>query len=153
MLQRGSEYLILNSYVLFILKFYKQPICISTLPTRNKRTLFIISDVLKCILSLYTCIYTELAPKLTATASAAQTVERWSRVVGSIPSRRPWSCIFRNWSRFGSYNVYPSDTRIYLNLKKYLSVIISYASCSLTVSHPQCSMQPIIQWLQWRLWT
>ena len=25
---------------------------------------------------------------------------------------RPWSCIFRNWSRFGSYNVYLNDTRI-----------------------------------------
>ena len=24
-----------------------------------------------------------------------------SRVAGSIPSRRPWSCIFRNWSRLG----------------------------------------------------
>ena len=24
----------------------------------------------------------------------------------------PWSCIFRNWSRFGSYNVYLNDTRI-----------------------------------------
>ena len=24
----------------------------------------------------------------------------------------PWSCIFRNWSRFGSYNVYLYDTRI-----------------------------------------
>ena len=23
-----------------------------------------------------------------------------------------WSCIFRNWSRFGSYNVYLNDTRI-----------------------------------------
>ena len=23
-----------------------------------------------------------------------------------------WSCIFRNWSRFGSYNVYLHDTRI-----------------------------------------
>ena len=34
---------------------------------------------------------------------------------GSIP-RRPWSCIFRNWSRFGSYNVYLCDTRIYYTL-------------------------------------
>ena len=24
-----------------------------------------------------------------------------SRVAGSIPSRRPWSCIFRNWSQLG----------------------------------------------------
>ena len=46
-----------------------------------------------------TYIYTELAPKLTATASVAQSVECWSR--DSIPSRRPWSCIFRNWSRLG----------------------------------------------------
>ena len=33
---------------------------------------------------------------------------RWVR----FPARRPWSCIFRNWSRFGSYNVYLNDTRI-----------------------------------------
>ena len=52
-------------------------------------------------------IYTELAIKLTAMASVAQLVERWSRdpgIVGSftsIPSQRPWSCIFRNWSRLG----------------------------------------------------
>ena len=47
-------------------------------------------------------IYTELAPKLSATASVAQLVERWSRDpegAGSIPSWRPWSCIFSNWSR------------------------------------------------------
>ena len=30
-----------------------------------------------------TCIYTELAPKLTATASVAQSVKRWSRDPGS----------------------------------------------------------------------
>ena len=30
-----------------------------------------------------TCIYTELAPKLTATTSVAQSVERWSRDPGS----------------------------------------------------------------------
>ena len=30
----------------------------------------------------------------------------------SIQSGRPWSCIFRNWPRFGSYNVYPYNTRI-----------------------------------------
>ena len=29
-----------------------------------------------------------------------------------FPAGRPWSCIFRNWSRFGSYNVYLIDTRI-----------------------------------------
>ena len=46
-------------------------------------------------------IYTELTPKLSAMASVAQLVERWSRDpegMGSIPSRRPWSCIFHNWS-------------------------------------------------------
>ena len=60
-------------------------------------------------------IYTELAPKLSATASVAQLVEiglviQRSRV--RFPAGRPWSCIFRNWSRFGSYNVYIYDTRI-----------------------------------------
>ena len=30
-----------------------------------------------------TCIYTELAPKLTATASVVQSAERWSRDLGS----------------------------------------------------------------------
>ena len=29
-----------------------------------------------------------------------------------FPAGRPWSCIFRNWSRFGSYNVYLKDIRI-----------------------------------------
>ena len=47
-----------------------------------------------------------VAPKLSATSSVAHDplVEHWSRDpegAGSIPSRRPWSCIFRNWSRFG----------------------------------------------------
>ena len=32
---------------------------------------------------IYIYIYTELAPKLTATASVAQSVERWSRDSGS----------------------------------------------------------------------
>ena len=52
--------------------------------------------------SITTLLYTELAPKLSATASVAQLVKRWSRDpegAGSIPSQRPWSCIFRNWSR------------------------------------------------------
>ena len=31
-----------------------------------------------------------------------------------IYSRRPWCCIFHNWSRVESQNVYLSDTRIYL---------------------------------------
>ena len=30
-----------------------------------------------------------------------------------FPAEMPWSCIFRNWSRFGSYNVYLSDSRIF----------------------------------------
>ena len=34
-----------------------------------------------------------------------------------IPSRKPWSCMFRNWSRLSLENVYLSDTRIYLTLK------------------------------------
>ena len=29
-----------------------------------------------------------------------------------FPAGRPWSCIFRNLSRFGSYNIYLNDTRI-----------------------------------------
>ena len=43
-----------------------------------------------------------------------------SRVPGSTPSRRPWSCIFRNWSRLGFKMYYLSDNRIYLALKIYL---------------------------------
>ena len=51
-------------------------------------------------ITTYIYIYnTELAPKLTATASVTQSLEHWSRVAGSIPSRRPWSCIFHNWFR------------------------------------------------------
>ena len=40
---------------------------------------------------IYIYIYTELAPKLSATASVAQLVEHWSsnpEVAGSIPSRK-----------------------------------------------------------------
>ena len=40
-------------------------------------------------------------------------VEHWSsntENVGLVPSRK--ACIFRNWSRFGSYNVYLNDIRI-----------------------------------------
>ena len=29
-----------------------------------------------------------------------------------FPAGGPWSCIFRSWSRFGSYNVYHIDTQI-----------------------------------------
>ena len=29
-----------------------------------------------------------------------------------FPAGGPWSCIFRSWSQFGSYNVYLNDTRI-----------------------------------------
>ena len=53
-----------------------------------------------------TCIYIyiQYARMLQTTAFVAQSVERWSRdpeVAGSIPSWRPWSCIFRNWSLQG----------------------------------------------------
>ena len=52
----------------------------------------------------------------------AQWVEHWSRdpgSLGSIPSWRPWSCIFCNWPRLGLKMdmTYHSDTRIYLTLK------------------------------------
>ena len=33
-------------------------------------------------------------------------------IFGIYPAGRPWSCIFRNWSGFGSYIVYLIDTRI-----------------------------------------
>ena len=38
-------------------------------------------------------------------------VENWSSIVIQrtwvrFPAGRPWGCIFRNWSRFRSYNVY-----------------------------------------------
>ena len=47
----------------------------------------------------------ELAPKLVSTKwqSTGLVIQRM-RV--RFPPGRPWSCIFRNWSRFGSYNVY-----------------------------------------------
>ena len=58
-----------------------------------------------------TCIYTELAPKLTATASVAQSVERWSRDpedAGSILSRKA----FFNWFR--------------LSLKMYIFLLLEF---------------------------
>ena len=53
--------------------------------------------------------------KLSATASVAKRqstglVIQTTRV--RLPAGRPWSCIFRNWSRFGSYIVYLNDTQI-----------------------------------------
>ena len=45
----------------------------------------------------------QLAPKMTNLVVV---------LVVRFPAGRPWSCIFRNWSRFGSYNVYLYDTRI-----------------------------------------
>ena len=39
----------------------------------------IIFNILLYFTDITTCIYTELAPKLTATASVAQSVEHWSR--------------------------------------------------------------------------
>ena len=60
-------------------------------------------------------IYTELAPKLSTAASVAQRLSTGlviQRTRVRFPAGRPWSCIFRNWSQFGSYNVYLNDTRI-----------------------------------------
>ena len=39
-----------------------------------------------------------------------------------FPAGRPWSCIFRNWSRFGSYNVYLNDTQISYSLLWHSSI-------------------------------
>ena len=64
----------------------------------------IIFNIPLYFIRITTLIYTQLSPKLTATASVVQSVERWSsntEDAGSIPSRRPWSCSFRNWSRLG----------------------------------------------------
>ena len=92
--------------------------------------------------------------KFTATPSVAQSVELLSRdpeVAGSIPCRRPWSYISRNWSRLGiKIYIYLSDTRIYLTLKSNLSVdneckcqvlslIYTYASIALPSTHKQNS--------------
>ena len=57
--------------------------------------------ILEC--NIYIYIYTELAPKLSATASVAQLVERCSRVQRArvqFPAE-DLECIFRNWSRLG----------------------------------------------------
>ena len=66
-----------------------------------------------------TCIYTDLAPKLVATTSVAQSVERMSfgepEIERSISTwRRPWSFHFS--FPFVSQNVYISDTQIYHTL-------------------------------------
>ena len=48
---------------------------------------------------IYIYIYTELAPKLTATACVALLVERSSKDLGlrvQFPAGGPWSCIVRN---------------------------------------------------------
>ena len=54
---------------------------------------------------------------------------RYINVTSSIQVRflagRPWSCIFRNWSRFGSYNVYIYDTRISYTRISYTLLWIS----------------------------
>ena len=92
-------------------------------------------------LYIYIYIYTELAPKLpAATASVAQW---WStglviqRTRVRFPAARLWSCIFRNWSRFGSYNVYLNDTRIHKhNFEFHLlttSVNAKYYNCYFTI--------------------
>ena len=105
-----------------------------------------------------THIYAELAPKLSATASVAQLVERWSRDpegAGSIPSRRPWSCIFRNWSRL-SLKMYIFTTLEFTtpNFKflirihgcndlsisiKCISIVMTYRKSSIIKRPPQTS--------------
>ena len=49
-----------------------------------------------------------------------------------FPAGRPWSCIFRYWSRFGSYNVYLNDTRI------------SYTQLSLSFIDNECKCQILL---------
>ena len=69
---------------------------------------------------IYIYIYTELAPKLTATASVAQSVERWSRDPGSrvqFPTGGLGVAFFATGPGWVLKNVYLSDTRIYLTLK------------------------------------
>ena len=69
---------------------------------------------------VYICIFTELAPKLTATASVAQSVERWSRDPGSrvqSPAGGLAVAFFATGPGWVLKNVYLSDTRIYLTLK------------------------------------
>ena len=61
-------------------------------------------------------IYIELAPKLTATASVAQSVERWPK---DLRSRVQFPAGGLGVAFFA--NVYLSDTRIYLTLKNNLS--------------------------------
>ena len=47
-----------------------------------------------------------------------------------FPAGRPWSCIFRNWSWLGSYNVYLNDPRIFYTLL-WLSSIDSECKCQI----------------------
>ena len=63
----------------------------------------IIFNIALSALPPYILNYTELAPKLTSTASVAQSVERWQ-------------------SRVESLNVYLSDTRIYPYFKKSINI-------------------------------
>ena len=68
---------------------------------------------------------------------------------------RPWSCIFRNWSRFGSYNVYLNDTRIshklWLSssvcLSVFLIIVIPFGETYVRVSHLVCKNFKIVQYV------
>ena len=77
----------------------------------------------------------QLAPKLSATASVAQLVERWSRDpegAGSIPSRRLWSCIFRKWSRL-SLKMYIFTTLEFTTPYFNFHLLLSNNTASLTI--------------------
>ena len=50
-----------------------------------------------------------------------------------FPAGKPWSCIFCNWSRFGSYNVYLYDTQISYTLL-WLSSIDNECKCQILLS-------------------
>ena len=51
-------------------------------------------------------------PEINIQTTYATQVPVIQRTRVRFPAGRPWSCIFHNWSRFGSYNVYLHDTRI-----------------------------------------
>ena len=66
---------------------------------------------------IYIYIYTELAPKLMATASVAQSVERWSKDPASwaqFPAGGLGVAFFATGPGWVLKNVYLSDTRIYI---------------------------------------
>ena len=65
---------------------------------------------------IYT-IYTHAHGKRLLQLSRQSVMVQRSRVAGSIPSRRPWSCIFRNWSRLG-LEMYIFPTLEFTLLKK-----------------------------------